>query len=393
MKARTESRVVLLAAVLFGLALVVGMLWVGWRRANFPGPLAVEEEWVLLGVVEPAAHLPFWNGLLVPWIGRLMAALHGPGFVDLRLLSLIATAWSLVLITRIAGHFGGPQAGLVAAGFYAGAYGVGAVRYEVAGGHALALAGVLQAIQLALLGLPRTGLALGLPIAVLAFDLAGPRLGTFAWLEALLMLLPGMLALALVGAIGIAHTRRATVVVVGLCAGALLAGALLEWRSPFLAWLAVCAAVGLRALNLRFATLTPGNLAMRFVLLFLACGQLGGLAVLLAREVPSEAERRNAIEVASVIAELQGEVWSPSRPFTTWLHKKALVTDVSSARALLTDSTLLEVHGAPQDHALPGYPQQQNGGCRKGGEFEQLWWHVRSMETKLLDRIRTSVQR
>ena len=393
MKARYESRVVLLGVALFGLALCAGMLWVCWRRAEFPGPLAIHEEWVALAVADPGALLPFWTGWLEPWLGRVLFALHGPGFQDLRLLSLAATAWSLVLLTRIAGHFAGPTAGLIAAGFYASSYGVAEVRFETAGGHALALLGILQGIQLALAGWPRLGLAIAAPVALLAFDMASPILGVRAWSLAVVTGVPVFLVLGAVGALGLAGSRRAAAVVGALLVACVLLGAAARWTSPLLALLAVLAAVGLRALNRRHAGLAQRDLVMRFVLLFLAGGQLAWRAESLSHEVPTQAQRRNAVELASVVAEIEGDVWAPTRPFTSWLHKKSLVGDPLRARLLLTNSALLEVAKSPHDHALPAYPPKQNGACKVGAEWEQLWWHVRPADTKLLDRIRTSVDR
>src|SRR5215813_11780093 len=136
MKARNyESRVLPAAAALAGLAFTAIALWVCWKRAAVPGPLAVEEEWVGLAAGAPGARTPVYAGFLVPQLGRLLFWLHGPSYLDLRLISLLATAWSLVLLTRIAGHFAGPVAGLCAAGFYGACYGVGAARFDLAGGH------------------------------------------------------------------------------------------------------------------------------------------------------------------------------------------------------------------------------------------------------------------
>lgn len=377
-----------MTAVLFGIALAGFAMWVGWTRAAFPGPLAVEEEWVLLGVVDRATAMPFWNGLLAPWIGRLMAELHGPGFLDLRLLSLVATAWSFVLLTRIAGHYAGPVAGILAASFYAASYGIGATRFELVGGHALALAGVLQGVQLALLGFPRSGVVTAALVGGLAFDLAGPALGVGTWLLEIGKGLPCAIAFALTGVVALASSRRSAGRLVALLVATLLCGVVLRWREPFHALLAVCAGVGLRMLIRNFALLTPLHLAMRFVLLFAVFGQLTIAGARLVDEVPTEAQRRNALAIASIVAELGGEVWAPTRPFLTWNHKHGLVADPASARALLTGSALLEVKGAPHEHAVPACPPKEHTACRVGQDFEQLWWHVRSDDQKLLERVR-----
>src|SRR5262249_19876010 len=176
---------------------------VGWRHAEVSGPLAVEEEWVGLACAEPAAIAPFYCGFLVPQIGRALFALHGASFLDLRLISLVATAWSLVLLTRIAGHFAGPVAGLCAAGFFGASYGVGEARFGLAGGPSLALVGLLQGVQLALAGMPRLGLGCAMLLCGLAVDRAGPQLGAGEWLLAVAAALPCLLALALLGVVAL----------------------------------------------------------------------------------------------------------------------------------------------------------------------------------------------
>jgi hypothetical protein len=397
MKARNyESRVLPAAAALVGLAFTAVALWVCWVRTGVAGPLAVEEEWVGLAAAAPGAPTPFYAGFLVPQVGRLLFWLHGASYLDLRLLSLVATAWSLLLLTRIAGHFGGAITGLCAAGFYGACYGVGGVRYDLAGGHAVAMFGLLLAVQQALAGRPRLGLAFGAVLCGSALDLAGPDVAAAEWLLAFGKGLPCFLAFAIVGAVALASGRTAVLWLLAAAALVLGSALLLRWREPAFALVAVLAALGFKALNRRCAGLSPPQLLMRFVLLFAIFGQFALLAREPATEIPSEAERRNSAEVMRLLESIPGDVVAPSRPFQLWLRGRRIDADPAGATALLFDSPIpiaRDGRPLPQTHALPAYPPGQHGVTRKGLGSEPLWWLVRPEDQVLAERIRVSVAR
>src|SRR5262249_5129578 len=154
--------------------------------------------------------------------------------------------------------------------------------------------------------------------------------------------------------------------------------------------LAVLAAIGLRVLNRRCAGLTPPQLVMRFVLLFV----IGAQYVLLVREprtaIPSDPERRNMLEVDRLLDEIAAEVYAPHVSFQLWLHKGKVEVDPSGAKALLLPLPVGDPHW-PQSHALPAYPSGQHGHTRAGGGFEALWWIIRPDDARLAERIRESV--
>jgi 4-amino-4-deoxy-L-arabinose transferase-like glycosyltransferase len=124
-----------------------------------------------LGLYVPptAEHVPFLYTPLLFWLGALLAAVLGPGFLPLRLLSIAATVVCALLIARwTRRETGDRRAGFVAAGLFAAGYWYLQTWYDLARNDTL-FVGALLATAWLLRWRGRRGAAAAAIPAVLAF--------------------------------------------------------------------------------------------------------------------------------------------------------------------------------------------------------------------------------
>ena len=153
-----------------------------------------------LYVAPTAQHVPFLYTPLLFWLGALVAAGIGPGFLPLRLLSLLGTGLCAWLVYRwVARETGRRAPGVVAVGLFCAGYWYLQTWYDLARNDTLFLAGVLATAALLRAGGRRAAL-LAAVAATLAFLAKQTALMTLPALAVGALLLDWRRGLLFVGA-------------------------------------------------------------------------------------------------------------------------------------------------------------------------------------------------